>query len=167
MEIIKEKNSCQILHWSWIFSHCKYYCITYKDKKFVVWLHIIIATPPTLHFDNIRATYLNENLVFHSKANHLALDYHFLSQHVQSSQLKVSYISTKDKLVDGPSIPLARQRFWFLQLKVSIAGGLIFLQEHAKNKEQQINLATKKQIKLATEPSQDQQLHNIGADNFR
>ncbi|KAL8124216.1 hypothetical protein AgCh_012014 [Apium graveolens] len=52
------------------------------------------AQPPTIHCDNIGATYLSANPVFHSRMKHLTLDYHFVRQQVQAGKLKVCYIST-------------------------------------------------------------------------
>ena len=40
---------------------------------------------------------------------HLVLDYHFVSQHVQSGLFKVSYILTYDQLADGLTKSLTRQ----------------------------------------------------------
>lgn len=40
-------------------------------------LRIPLPLPPVIYCDNIGATYLSANPVFHSRMKHLALDYHF------------------------------------------------------------------------------------------
>jgi len=59
----------------------------------------------------IGATYICANPVFHSRMNHIALDYHFVHQLVQNGQLHVSHISMKDQLVNILTKPLSRLRF--------------------------------------------------------
>jgi hypothetical protein len=54
---------------------------------------------------------------------HIALDYHFVRQLVQSGQLKVSHISTKDQLADILTKPLSRARFTQIRDKMGISDG--------------------------------------------
>ena len=42
------------------------------------------------------ATYLSANLVFHSRMKHLAIDYHFVCDLVQSSELCVVHVFVGD-----------------------------------------------------------------------
>ena len=51
---------------------------------------------PTLFLDNLGVTYLSANLVFHSCMKHLAIDYHFVRDLVQSSELRVVHVSAGD-----------------------------------------------------------------------
>ena len=37
-----------------------------------------VQLPPTLFSDNLSATYLSANPVFHSRMKYLAIDYHFV-----------------------------------------------------------------------------------------
>lgn len=57
-------------------------------------------TAPSLFCDNVGATYLASNPVFQSRMKHIAIDYHFVRQRVQSGELKVLHISSKDQLAD-------------------------------------------------------------------
>ena len=44
-------------------------------------------SPPTIYCDNVGATYLCSNPVFHSRMKHIAIDFHFVREKVQSGQL--------------------------------------------------------------------------------
>ncbi|XP_019088608.1 PREDICTED: uncharacterized protein LOC109127710 [Camelina sativa] len=50
-------------------------------------LHIVLPTTPVIYCDNIGATYLCTNPVFHSRMKHIALDYHFVRNQIQSKML--------------------------------------------------------------------------------
>ena len=75
---------------------------------------------PVLYCDNIGATYLSANPVFHSRMKHLALDYHFVRQQVQAKKLRVTHISSVDQLADALTKPLARSRFETLTSKIEL-----------------------------------------------
>ena len=47
-------------------------------KSLLSELLIPVRLTPTLFSDNIGATYLSANPVFHSRMKHLAIDYHFV-----------------------------------------------------------------------------------------
>jgi hypothetical protein len=51
--------------------------------------------------DNLRATYLSANPVFHARTKHIEVDYHFVREQVTRKQLNIRFISTKDQLADG------------------------------------------------------------------
>lgn len=74
-------------------------------------LGITLRAVPTIYCDNVGATYLCANPVFHSRMKHLALDYHFIRNQVQAGILRVSHVSTRDQLADTLTKPLARQQF--------------------------------------------------------
>ena len=93
-------------------------------------LHIPQLKPPVLLCDNIGATYLCLNPVFHSRMKHISLDYHFVREQVQSGKLRVSHISTKDQLADMLTKPLPLSKFADFRLKMRIADGNFILREH-------------------------------------
>lgn len=51
---------------------------------------------------------------------HLALDYFFVRQHVNSGAFKVSYVPSNDQLADGLTKALPKQRFLLLGDKASV-----------------------------------------------
>ena len=71
-----------------------------------------ISTPaaPVVYCDNVGATYLCVNPIFHSRMKHVALDYHFICGCISSGALRISHISTKDQLADTLTKPLPRPR---------------------------------------------------------
>ena len=75
---------------------------------------------PTLCSDNLGATCLSVNLVFHSRMKHLTIDYHFIRDLVQSSDQHVVYVSVDYQLVDALIKPLSRSRIFSLYNKICV-----------------------------------------------
>lgn len=74
-------------------------------------LGLKLLAVPVIYCDNIGATYLCANPVFHSRMKHVGLDYHFIRNQVQSGELRVVHVSTKDQLADVLTKPLPRASF--------------------------------------------------------
>ena len=83
-------------------------------------LGVTLPSTPVIYCDNVGATYLCANPVFHSRMKHLALDYHFIRDNVSSGALRVSHVSTHDQLADALTKPLARARFIYLSNKIGV-----------------------------------------------
>jgi hypothetical protein len=84
----------------------------------IIWLESLLAelgvrlkTPPRLWCDNLGATYLSANPVFHARAKHIEIDFHFIRERVASKQLQVRFISSKDQLADGFTKALPAHKF--------------------------------------------------------
>lgn len=84
-------------------------------------LGIKVSAILTVYCDNIGATYLCANPVFHSRMKHIAIDYHFVRGQIQKGVLRVSHVSTKDQLADGLTKPLARAPFQTIRGKIGVA----------------------------------------------
>jgi histone deacetylase 1/2 len=74
----------------------------------VIWVEALLKElgvqsryPPRLWCDNLGATYLSANPVFHARAKHIEIDFHFVRERVMKKQLEVRFISTKDQIADG------------------------------------------------------------------
>jgi Reverse transcriptase (RNA-dependent DNA polymerase) len=94
-------------------------------------LHIILPSPPTLWCDNLGATFLAANPMFHARTKHVEIDYHFVRERVASKELRVQFLCSKDQLADIMTKPLPTPRFQFLATKLtvtdvtSLEGGVI------------------------------------------
>ena len=60
--------------------------------------------------DNIGATYLSANPVFHARTKHIEVDFHFVSERVARKLLDIRIIPTGDQLADGFTKPLTMRR---------------------------------------------------------
>jgi hypothetical protein len=69
-------------------------------------LGIIESQSACLRYDNLGATYLTANPVFHARTKHVEMDYHFVRKRVASKFLEVRFISTRDQVTDDFTKPL-------------------------------------------------------------
>ena len=63
-------------------------------------LHIILSYAPTLWRDNLGATYLTANPVFHQCTKHTEIDLHFIRDMILSQMLFVQYVQNVVQLAD-------------------------------------------------------------------
>lgn len=84
-------------------------------------LCINLVSPPVVYCDNVGATQLSSNPVFHSRMKHVAVDYHFLRDQVQSSALRVAHVSSADQLADLLTKPLPHSQFQKLRDKIGLS----------------------------------------------
>jgi histone deacetylase 1/2 len=66
---------------------------------------------PCLWCDNLGATYLSANPVFHARAKHIEIDFHFVRERVRRKQLQVRFISSRDQIADGFTKALPTNKF--------------------------------------------------------
>jgi histone deacetylase 1/2 len=59
-------------------------------------LGVKLKCPPRLWCDNLGATCLCANLVFHARAKHIEIDFHFMREKVARRQLEIGFVSSKD-----------------------------------------------------------------------
>jgi hypothetical protein len=74
-------------------------------------LGVIQRRPPVLWCDNIGATYLSANPVFHARTKHIEIDFHFVRERVARKLLEIRFISSKDQLADIFTKPLPLPQF--------------------------------------------------------
>ncbi|RVX13659.1 Retrovirus-related Pol polyprotein from transposon RE1 [Vitis vinifera] len=96
-------------------------------------LGVTLPQQPVIYCDNVGATHLCSNPVFHSRMKHVALDYHFIREQVQNGLLRVSHISASDQLANALTKPLARPQFGSLKAKIGLAPRPSILRGHDKD----------------------------------
>jgi hypothetical protein len=77
-------------------------------------LGVQLTSPPKLWCDNIGATYLAANPVFHARTKHVEIDFHFVRDHVAAKILQILFISSKEQIADVLTKPIVFTQFqWF------------------------------------------------------
>ena len=74
-------------------------------------LGVPVTQVPCLWCDNLGATYLAANPVFHARAKHREIDFHFVRERVTNGQLQIRFVSSKDQLADGFTKALPTKQF--------------------------------------------------------
>ncbi|KAJ4768699.1 hypothetical protein LUZ62_079074 [Rhynchospora pubera] len=93
----------------------------------IMWLNSLLQelgyTPPhnpTLWCDNLGATFLAANPVFHARTKHIELDLHFVREKVNAKQLTVKFICSVDQIGDIFTKSLGKSRFQLLRDKLNV-----------------------------------------------
>jgi hypothetical protein len=74
----------------------------------IIWVQTLLdelgvsqSKATVLWCDNIDATYLSGNPIFHARTKHIEVDYHFVGERVDQKLLDIRFISSEDQVADG------------------------------------------------------------------
>jgi len=74
----------------------------------IIWIEALLGElgvqlkeKPCLWCDNLGATYLSANPVFHARTKHIEIDFHFVRERVADKKLDIRFVSSKDQVADG------------------------------------------------------------------
>jgi hypothetical protein len=93
----------------------------------IMWVHTLLEelkltrhTTALLWRDNLGATYLSANPVFHAKTKRIEVDYHFVKERVARKQLRIEFILSYDQLGDGftKTLPAAKLKKFRYNLNI-------------------------------------------------
>ena len=98
----------------------------------LIWLQILLGElgirqwrPPVLWCDNIGATYLSANPVFHARTKHIEVDFHFVRERVARKALDIRFVSSQDQLADGLTKPIGAAQLRLLRHNLNLSGAEI------------------------------------------
>lgn len=63
---------------------------------------------------------MTKNLVISTRSKHIALDFHFIREQVDSRKLLVSHVSSVDQVDDVFTKPLHKERFDYIRHKLQV-----------------------------------------------
>jgi histone deacetylase 1/2 len=87
-------------------------------------LGVKLLQKPSLWCDNLGATYLSANPVFHARTKHIEIDFHFVRERVASNRLGIHFISSKDQVADGFTKALPVKKLDEFKRNLNLSEGL-------------------------------------------
>jgi histone deacetylase 1/2 len=97
----------------------------------LIWVEALLAElgvklreKPCLWCDNLGATYLSVNPVFHARTKHIEIDFHFVRERVAKNLLGIRFISSKDQVADGFTKALPVKRLDEFKRNLNLSKGL-------------------------------------------
>ena len=66
---------------------------------------------PCLWCNNLGATYLSANPIFHARTKHIEIDFHFVRERVAEKKLDIRFIRSQDQVADGFTKALPTKSF--------------------------------------------------------
>lgn len=93
----------------------------------IIWVQAVLqelgvssSRTACLWCDNLGATYLTANPVFHGRTKHVEVDYHFVRERVASKLLEIRFIASNDQVADGFTKPLTLSKLRSFQYKLNL-----------------------------------------------
>jgi histone deacetylase 1/2 len=92
-------------------------------QKLLMELHIQHPIAARLWRDNIGATYLSQNPVFHARTKHIEIDFHFVCERVVQKLLEIRFIHSGDQLADGLTKPIMASKLAQFRSNLNLVAG--------------------------------------------
>ncbi|KAL6316580.1 hypothetical protein AAG906_018835 [Vitis piasezkii] len=130
-------------------------CLTTRRSITGYYLHIPLASTPTLYCDNTSALHMTINLVFHARSKHIELDYHFVRERVALGLLVTQHISTEKQVVDLFTKPMSKVALSNFQTKLCLQARHSLREGIGTTQHLGVNCGTQRSDKVE---------HNYGSD---
>lgn len=92
-------------------------------QKLLTELKIDHPATAWLWCDNLGATYLSTNPVFHARTKHIEIDFHFVRERVAQKLLSIRFINMEDQLADGFIKPLSEAKLIQFRNNLNLVAG--------------------------------------------
>jgi histone deacetylase 1/2 len=96
----------------------------------IMWIQKLLAELKIQHSkvarlwcDNIGATYLSQNPVFHARTKHIEIDFHFVRERVAQKLLDICFINSGDQVADGFTKPINNAKMKEFRFNLNLVGG--------------------------------------------
>jgi len=93
----------------------------------VIWLQYLLTdlqvpsvSAPTIWCDNLGATYLSANPIFHAHTKHVEVDFHFVRDCVTKKEIQIRFVPSWDQLADVFTKPLPVASFTAFRFKLRV-----------------------------------------------
>ena len=83
-------------------------------------LQVPSVSAPTIWCDNLGATYLSANPIFHACTKHVEVDYRFVRDRVAKKEIHIRFIPSQDQLADVFTNPLSATSFTVFRYKFRV-----------------------------------------------
>jgi hypothetical protein len=93
-------------------------------EALLIELGVKLLKKPSLWCDNLGATYLSANPVFHARTKHIEIDFHFVRERVANNRLAIRFVSSKDQVADGFTKALPAKKLDEFKRNLNLSKGL-------------------------------------------
>ena len=89
-------------------------CIAIWLKSLLKDLQVEVSNLTTIYCDNLNIFQFAKNLISHAQTKHIKVLYHFVREHVLSSEMELIYVLTDQQVANIFTKPLILDKLWQL-----------------------------------------------------